>query len=331
MVTTKIESEIKNALQATFGYLQRHVNRPALEDAIKRKDAVGILKALGIYENAWESLTKSLEGQLDQALQSAFYKAASDTAASIEVAIIAAVYIGATVSLRQSITTKYANTFTSDLGIATSLVLRSNVAPAIKANRLIDSIGLSATQATSLHAFSSALDSALAERSKPQLRIKGTFGNRVSTFPSRIDPDKVLTPLLLRNLSASQRSIVKAAITRGLDRETAETLIKDQAEKLRNHRIKSIAATEATRMANAGSHRTVEEAINTGQIKPGSIRRHWVTAGDEKVRTSHAAVPGMNPVGVEVNKPFLTPLGPVHYPPLEINCRCRVEFRRVAQ
>jgi hypothetical protein len=43
---------------------------------------------------------------------------------------------------------------------------------------------------------------------------------------------------------------------------------------------------------------------------------------DDRLRETHAAVPGMNPDGVALDGTFETPLGRSSGPPLEPLCRC---------
>ena len=86
----------------------------------------------------------------------------------------------------------------------------------------------------------------------------------------------------------------------------------------------NIARTETMQALGAAQTEAYQQAIDDGKVDVELITRFPVTAGDDRVRPTHRAVPGMNPDGRKWNEPFATPFGPqMHAPyPSEINCRC---------
>lgn len=169
------------------------------------------------------------------------------------------------------------------------------------AQQMIQSIGLSASQAKSLDTFRSLLE-------------RGT--RRKTTY---------IPPAQLRRLNASQRAIVRKAVAGEVTNETITQLVNQQRTTMENFRLQAIARTTAQRLFNLSRQEAWESLAAKGLIK--GFRRFWIHKGDERVRTSHRAVPGLNRDGVGLQQPFQTPLGPSHSPPLEAGCRCRVELR----
>lgn len=176
------------------------------------------------------------------------------------------------------------------------------------ASQVRDSVGLTPAQARSLDTFRAVLDHA----------------TRVTARPV------ILTPDILRHLSAPQRAIVQRAAAGELSPEKVRDIVERHRKALVDHRAASIARTEAARLTNAGEHTAWLQAAERGVIDEGRHRRFWITAGDERVRLDHRAVPAMNIAGVGLRQPFKTPFGAIMHPPLEINCRCRVALRSVA-
>ncbi len=173
------------------------------------------------------------------------------------------------------------------------------------AARITQLVGLSAAQQKSLDTFVRILDRA-ATKGKARL-----------------------SPAQLRRLNASQRSTLRKALASELSPEDTARLVEQQRGTMQKHRVRVIARATAHQAFNTAQQSTWE-ALNALGLIDG-YRRFWIHAGDERVRTTHRAVPGLNSAGVGLQQPFLTPLGPCHMPPLEIGCRCRVELRRATE
>lgn len=138
---------------------------------------------------------------------------------------------------------------------------------------------------------------------------------------------KAILSRVQAQLNAAQRSTLRKAFSEPLDQSSAEIIMRRHTRALISYRQSVIARQEATRAVHVGEYLAFRQGKANRSI-PRDARRFWQTRKDERVRHSHHLVPAMNAEGVDVGEPFQTPLGPVLYPPLEINCRCRVEVRR---
>ncbi|MHC2021486.1 phage minor head protein [Methylobacterium sp. CM6247] len=178
-------------------------------------------------------------------------------------------------------------------------------------------IGLSPTQGANLTAFRAALENTMARQPQPLSRI----GFRrellvVAELPAHV----------LRYLNASQRSVIEAA-SGTLDQNQVDALVAHQRRTLLKVRAGSIATSGAVTATNAGEHSSWRQAVENRDLG-SEWRRYWHDVGDEKVRHAHREVSALNPNGVGIDEPFVTSFGPRLHPPLEINCRCRVELRQ---
>jgi len=172
------------------------------------------------------------------------------------------------------------------------------------ARHLRENIGLNANQAQAVDNFAAQL----------RKRTNRPGGIRIA-------------PAAMRRLNASERARVRKHLKDGHLSETQiEELVDAYRTRLRNQRALTIAQTESLRAANAGENQAWEQAADEGVIDRSTVRRFWVTAGDERVRESHRRIPGMNPEGRALGEPFATPDGKVMFPPAGPNCRCRVRL-----
>ena len=172
-----------------------------------------------------------------------------------------------------------------------------------KARQLRSGLGLNARQAVTLDAFRSLLTG---EKTPPTAR-------------------PAVTQAVLSHLNAAERSQVwKHLRDRHLDLDRIDELADRLRDRLLTARAKMIARTEGMRMANQAEHDAWTRAADRGLIDRSTARRYWQTAGDEKVRDEHRAIPGLNTTGRALDEPFTTPDGPCMFPPAGPNCRCRV-------
>ncbi len=95
-------------------------------------------------------------------------------------------------------------------------------------------------------------------------------------------------------------------------------------------RADGIASAEALSVLHHSQLEAWDQAIGRGAVTENKVRRFWITAGDDRVRPEHAAIPGMNASGVRLRETFQTPDGPQMYPPIDPGCRCRVRVRVIA-
>lgn len=96
-------------------------------------------------------------------------------------------------------------------------------------------------------------------------------------------------------------------------------------------RAETIALNEASTVLHQAQIEAWDQAIARGAVAESNVRRFWITAGDDGVRPTHRAVPGMNKEGVGLHQPFQTPKGPTMQPgwAFDPGCRCRVRVRVV--
>lgn len=125
-----------------------------------------------------------------------------------------------------------------------------------------------------------------------------------------------------RRLSAVDKAQIRSRIQRGTVTEGfVERMRETYTRRLLNRRALDIARTETLDAANQGQLMSWKQATEQG-VLPATARRVFVVTPDDRLRDTHAAVPGMNEGGVGLDEPFDTPLGPRMAPPIEPNCRC---------
>jgi hypothetical protein len=127
-----------------------------------------------------------------------------------------------------------------------------------------------------------------------------------------------------RRLSAVEKAQIHKRIRDGTVNEAfIERMERRYADSLRNRRALNIARTETLRASHHGQRVSWRQATRDG-VLPATARRMFIVTPDDRLRETHAAVPGMNPDGVGLDEPFRTPLGNFMDPPIEVNCRCGV-------
>jgi hypothetical protein len=177
-----------------------------------------------------------------------------------------------------------------------------------RAAQIRRAVGLSVSQARSLHVVREAL---IAHAADPTRNAESIL---VATRGS---------------ITAAQRQMLAKAIRTGTNPEQAEARLDRHAKALRQARARAVAGNAAHQIAESAKLTGWQIAQRFGAL-PADQRRYWRTAGDERVRLAHAQVPAMNRDGVPLNQPFATPLGPCFTPPLEAGCRCKATLRRKA-
>jgi hypothetical protein len=125
-----------------------------------------------------------------------------------------------------------------------------------------------------------------------------------------------------RRLSAIDKARIRKALRTGTVTESfVDEMRAKYAASLTNRRALNIARTETLRSSNFGLREEWRQAQQQN-VLPATARRMWIVTPDDRLRDTHAAVPGMNPDGVPIGGAFQTPLGPSFGPPLEPLCRC---------
>ncbi len=136
-------------------------------------------------------------------------------------------------------------------------------------------------------------------------------------------PDEVHA-MVVREITAGMNSgETLAQIQRRL-----ETLLSLTGHDRWENRARTIAITETTRAANAGSL----AAAVAAEPFTGTLLKRWNDEDDPNVRLTHAAVDGRE---LPLRRPFIVgvsqlmhPGDPIGSPEEVINCRCDLSFRR---
>lgn len=89
-------------------------------------------------------------------------------------------------------------------------------------------------------------------------------------------------------------STVERAIADGrrLTPAQVDRMVERYSQRYLAYRAKTIARTEALRAVHAASDEAMQQMIDAGLATAQQVERTWITAGDERVRSSHAALNG---------------------------------------
>lgn len=136
--------------------------------------------------------------------------------------------------------------------------------------------------------------------------------------------DKRFDPAIRRHIEAGTKP-TKADVDRMYVRYV------DNAIKLRGE---TIARTETGRAVHAAAHEAFRQGLEKAGYTSANVVRVWRSAGDSRVRDSHAEMNGQKVIGL--NTPFIAPSGAQLLHPLDptlgagpeeiINCRCDEEL-----
>ncbi len=129
---------------------------------------------------------------------------------------------------------------------------------------------------------------------------------------------------------------VRAAMDAGkpLPPDTVDKLLTRYKDNALRYRAETIARTEAIQALNQSEYEALKQAVDSGAIKASNVQRIWDSAGDNRVRPSHAEMDGQT---VSLDEPFVAPSGSQLMFPGDIslgadaeeiiNCRCRVRTK----
>jgi HK97 family phage portal protein len=131
--------------------------------------------------------------------------------------------------------------------------------------------------------------------------------------------------LFARQIVRTQSNAITSLVDKGLQDGQAIPAIANSLSDVfafSTQRALMIARTESTRAANLGTQRAYSEAMAIGI----QVRKQWLSARDESVRNSHAALDGQT---VGVNENFVSESGAEALSPAtfgdaseDVNCRC---------
>lgn len=155
------------------------------------------------------------------------------------------------------------------------------------------------------------------EKARQELE-NGQYG----TYRQRERRDKRFDRTIAR-AEREERPLTNVEISRMLGRYT---------DRLKALRGETISRTEMLASLNHARHEAALQLVDSGKVRAEQIRRVWDSAGDSRVRFSHAVMDGQS---VGLNERFQSPRGAqLLYPgdtsaPAEevINCRCSVNVR----
>lgn len=198
--------------------------------------------------------------------------------------------------------------FTQEQRRATQLALVDGINrganPRQQARAFVDSIGLTQQQQQSVNNFRRLLETNSRDALTRRLRDR------------RFDPT-------LENAIASDTPLTGDQIDR---------MVQRYGERFLQYRSRVIARTEALRSVHEGNDEMYQQAFDTGDLSPDEVTQTWITARDERVRRSHAAMHGQQqPVGQPFrsgNGYLLMYPGDGSAPASEtVQCRCSVTTR----
>jgi hypothetical protein len=126
---------------------------------------------------------------------------------------------------------------------------------------------------------------------------------------------------------------VENAIRSGepLTQEQVDRMVGRYRDRYVKYRAETIGRTEALRAVHSANDEAYRQAYDEGHLDPGQVARTWVTAHDERVRSSHAGLDGESrPPG----EPFQGHSGPIMHPgdpnaaaSETVQCRCALSTR----
>jgi len=119
---------------------------------------------------------------------------------------------------------------------------------------------------------------------------------------------------------------------RPLTSEQVNRMVARYEQRMIQHRAKTIALTESQSMLHEGEEEMFEQAVREKKIQRKQVLRTWRTAGDMRVRDSHAPMNGqqrfMGDLFVTGAGRYVRWPGDVNAPASErINCRCVLQRR----
>jgi hypothetical protein len=149
-------------------------------------------------------------------------------------------------------------------------------------------------------------------------------------------------PAMLRNYLGRtrrdkrfDRAVMKAINGGKLDTSTIDQIIGRYSDRLLQLRGEMLARTETLTAVHAAKHEGFRQGLDKTNYPPEAVTRVWRSAGDSKVRHTHAGMNGQVVQGLET--PFVSPSGAMLRYPGDtgmgagadevIGCRCDDDYR----
>lgn len=153
----------------------------------------------------------------------------------------------------------------------------------------------------------------------------------VLNFRRQLEARKNLgfTPVDDRRLSVVEQAMVRQHMQDGsLSVKQIDDIVERYFQSMLDKRAWDIARTESLNAVNNGQQELWEQGLDQGVFDDNKTRKFWIVTHDDRLRATHAVIPGMNPQGVKIKSQFVTPHGLVYGPGDRnsgfINCRCGV-------
>lgn len=310
-----LERQVRAAIVRAYEHASDRIDIGALAEAIAADDEAGIIVALNLDEGLQTDIDQQLGIELIPLLIGALVASMHGFANRYGSRIELASHIPQLrTEIRRNVIEPLARRAYETLLSSIREMRANDINPRLIAERTRALITLSPDQARSTIRLRRALDQAMNHR------------NAVVRNGLTMIPGAVAAEILRRNsagLNAAQRSMLLKTLNTGMSSDIIETLDRRHRTALGDYRMRVIAQQEATRVVHAGEYLAFRQG-KANRSLPKEAKRFWITTQDERVRHNHRSVPTMNAEGVDVGEPFSTPVGPVLYPPMEVNCRCRV-------
>lgn len=117
-------------------------------------------------------------------------------------------------------------------------------------------------------------------------------------------------------------------VEQGMARAQMQQVLARDIQRKLQQRADAVARTESINAASLGQQLLWEEAERQG-FWGEDMRRFWLVTPDDRLCPGCRQIPGLNPEGVRLRDPFLTPYGPMMHPTAHPLCRCSVTAQRV--
>lgn len=282
----------------------------AAKDAITLETLVALLEG-GRVEEALSAAAAAGAISLSNEYAAVFIIAGQEGAAFLEDVLEVVVSFNQVnqraVNVMQQERLRLITNFTAEQRAATRSALvdgiRRGLNPVDQARNFRDSIGLTARQQAAVENYRRLLETGSAEALQRELRDR------------RFD------------------STVRRAIRSGepLTAVQVDRMVRRYNERFIKFRAETIARTEALRAVHAGTDETYRQAIADGLLDVDQLQRKWVTARDERVRSSHR---GLNGLIRTIDETFPGAAGALRFPgdpaapaAETIQCRCVLSTR----
>jgi len=323
------EPEFEKALRAAIEAIRDALDMQALEASLNHADEADAITdherdqlaiILGFDDDEFTPLKESIEASTFTDDLGSFFDAAAALAAAVVGFVLNTRAEPITAARRQAFGDFSREFLTSSsraiLNTARDMLAASGTAYSrmLQIRRVI---GLTEAQATSLGIIRDAFQQYL---NAPTKLVQDPATGRWSRVRN-VNAAKIIYATRGR-ISGAQRRLLMKSLADEPTAAQAETILDRHATALRNHRINVVAGNLIHGFAESAKLAAWQYGQSLGHIDADQ-RRFWKTAGDERVRATHSAVPGLNPDGVPLDKPFKTPLGDFMTPPIEYGCRCK--------